>query len=80
MDRTNKMKQNDKAAAAAAAVTFPSKQKKAIISVIKRPRVILRPEMESLFFGDVHFLSFFTNYAILTKFQKNPFSARPGRK
>ena len=51
MDRTNKMMQNDKAAAAAAAVTFPSKQKKAIISVIKRPRAILRPEMESLFLG-----------------------------
>ena len=45
------MKQNDKAAAAAAAVTFPPKQKKTIISVIKLPRVILRPEMESLFLG-----------------------------
>ena len=35
-------------------VLFPSKRKKAIISLIKRPRTILRPEMDSLLLGKNH--------------------------
>ena len=63
MVRTDKMMKNDKAAAAALTCfcslgfnatldlsnSSNGKWKKAIISLIKRPRAILRPEMDSLF-------------------------------